>query len=235
MPAVLFNLWNRYRTDQGTLTFEITQADSFQIHRGSREFIHAAMHALSITANASSWQITPGRSFYYSDYIEDKDWRDRWTRTWRIHVVPEAPLPPIPNGLFQKPEYLSQSDDPSRDPGDDEAEGLRHTAFLIIDFHKSREQIEQTLQSLLAGSEVRATPLEPSIRDLGGGIRQLQLVVHDLDFPADVAALESLLAGFKAADGAVNWRSRRWSAGSSELRAEAAARLAALRRLMGKE
>jgi hypothetical protein len=238
MAAVFFNLWNPYRADDGAFTFEITQADTFRIKSGSREFMDAALHALGIATDSYSWQITPGRSLYYSDYPNDADWRDRWTRTWRVQINPETPLPSRANALFRVPVDLTMNDNARLDLNEDEEEErYRHTAFVIVDFRKPREEIERVSQTLLASSGLRATPLEPAIRDFGNGTRQLQLLAREIDFPADTTGMEELLAGFKAAGGAVNWRSRlTWPAESSEeLKPEIAAWLSSLGRLPKKE
>src|SRR5690242_13820172 len=102
MPAVIFNLWNPYRCEDGSLTFEVTQADTFRLHHGSRELVTAALAALGVAAQAASWQITPGRSLYYSDDPEAPDWRDRWPRTWRVKVAFETPPPARTNKLFRQ-------------------------------------------------------------------------------------------------------------------------------------
>jgi len=208
MPATLFNLWNPYRADDGTLTFEITQADTFLVHQGTKEFMDVALRAFGVEAAAYRWQITPGRASYYSDDPDREDWRDRWPRTWRVQIFPEVPLPPRPNTLFRTPadQPLSDMTGSAFTGGHDER--YRHTAFVIVDFRASLEDIEQTMRRVVATTTLRVAPLEPAIRELGGQVRQLQLLVGEIDLPGDVRALDTLIAGFKAGGGAVNWRSR---------------------------
>jgi len=213
MPAILFNLWNPFWVDDRTLIFEVTQADSFQVGVGSQEFIGTSLRMLGVTSDASTWKITPGCSFYYSSYPKDDNWEDRWPYTWRVHVSLETPSPPRPNELFQGPVPQGLNDDTSSGLDD---ERFLHTAFVIVDFLKSRGEVEQLAQNEIARSRLPVIQLDPAIRDVGGGISQLQLVAQNIDLPSDVAPLEEMLAGFKAAGGAVNWRSRlSWVARSS--------------------
>ena len=237
MSAILFNLWNPYRADDGTLTFEITQADTFRIHRCSQEFLDAALREFGLVVDAYSWQITPGRALYYSDYPDEADWHNRWPLTWRIHITPETPLPPRSNALFRAPAVQGLSDNTQPEPDDNEEDRYRNTAFVIVDFCKPRDEVEHLARTMLANATLRATLLEPAIREVGDGVRQLQTLVRDLDLPADVAALETLVAGFKAAGGAVNWRSRlTWpTEPSEEVKADIAAWLSSFHRLREKE
>jgi hypothetical protein len=65
-------------------------------------------------------------------------------------------------------------------------------------------------------------------------LHQLQVIVRGLALPDQLAALEEMVAGFKAAGGAVNWRSRlTWSTAqpSPTAKAEIAAWLAQMDRL----
>lgn len=204
MPATLFNLWNPYRADDGTLSFEITQADTFRIDRGSRRFLDAALHALGTPVDGSyTWEIVPGRALYYSSHPEDDSWRDRWSRMWRVHLVPEAPLPPRPNRLLTEPVELSESDD-TWDVDDDDQDRYLHSAFIIADFRKPRREVEQLAAAGLARAGAAAALLEPAIRDLDQGVRQIQMILRGIELPADVAGLDSLAEWFRSSGGVVS-------------------------------
>jgi hypothetical protein len=207
MSAVLFNLWNPFRTEDGSFTFEITQADTFRVNLGTRQFFDAALDALGIVSGGGySWAITSGRSLYYSSYPTEQSWRDRWCRTWRVHILPEVALPPRPNTLVQEFVALGESDDTWSEDEDDKERYL-HTAFVFADFLKPRDVVGQLASTRLTGAAVRAALLEPAIRDLGNGVSQLQIIVNELDLPADIAALDALAGSFKAEGAVVNWNS----------------------------
>jgi hypothetical protein len=205
MAATLFNLWNPYRADDGTLTFEISQADTFRIHRGTQAFLDAALQALGVAVDgACTWEIVPGRALYYSSYPTDDGWRDRWARAWRVRVVPEAPLPPRANRLLTEPVELSESDT-TWDVDDDDQDRYLHTAFVIADFAKPRDEVERLAAAGLAQAGPAAALLEPAIRALGKRVHQLQILVRGIDLPGDVATLDTLVAHLRAAGGVVNW------------------------------
>jgi hypothetical protein len=205
MPATLFNVWNPYRAADGSLTFEVTQADTFGINVGTREFIDSSLRVLGARHGPCTWEITSGRSLYFSSYAEDDEWRDRWTRTWRVRVVPATPFPPRSNDLFDVP--LSQSvGDTTWSADDDDRCG--HTAFVIVDFQGSRDRVARIAERGIAQAGIPATPLEPAIRDVGPDRWQLQLVVRELELPAGLAPVEAMVAEFAATGGAVNWLHR---------------------------
>ncbi|MBC7977123.1 MAG: hypothetical protein H7138_19280 [Myxococcales bacterium] len=231
MPATLFNLWNPYRASDGTLTFELTQSDTFRISRGTRTFLDAALKALGIEIDGSyTWDILPGRSLYYTSYPHDDNWRDRWSRMWRFRIVPEEALPSRLDRLDIAPIALSDSDTTWDVDADDKEQYLR-TAFVIADFVKSRDEVEQIAATALAHTDARATLLDPAIRELASGVHQLQLILRRIDLPADVAILDSLARTLQSAGGVVNWSEHvaRNADSDAELKAEAANWLAELK------
>lgn len=205
MPATLFNLWNPYRASDGTLTFEVTQADTFRVHRGTRPFLDAALQALGVSvAGAYAWDILPGRSLYYSSYPDDDNWRDRWARMWRVRVVPEVPLPPRPHQLIADTFPLSESDD-TWDVDAEDQDCYLHTAFVIADFSEPRDEVERLASEGLAHAGASAALLEPAIRELDKSVHQIQMIVRGIDLPADVAVLDSLAELLQSSGGVVNW------------------------------
>jgi hypothetical protein len=201
MSAVLFNLWNVYLRSDGTLTFEATQADTLRIGRGSRAFLDAALRALGVVIDDYTWRITAGRSLYYSDDPEAAEWRDRWARTWKVEVSPAVQLAARSNALFRAPVALGPSDD-SDDSGTTDGD---HVGFLIVDFQRSRADVECVVDEIRSGFPWSAG--EAEMRELVGGIHQVHLTCR-LELPARIAALDELSGAFRAAGGAVNWRWR---------------------------
>jgi hypothetical protein len=212
MPAILFELWNAHIDENGALTFEVTQADTFRLDRGSRRFMDSALAALGFELETYSWQVTPGRSFYYSDDPQEKDWRHRWPLAWQVRVTPQPPLTPQKHELFETGFPQGESDSTWVDSEDVELadeERYLHTVFLVVDFQISREEVETLVHSSWARTGLPPLP-ELEIRELAHELRQLYLVVSGVDLPGDVPALEQFLASMRAAGAAINWRWRTW-------------------------
>lgn len=219
MAANLFNIWNPHVAD-GALTFEITQADTFQLNRASHSFILGALSALGIEADNFTWEVVPGRAHYYSDDPNAPDWRDRWVRTWKVRVNPV--LAQRANELFREPVSLGLSDDTWTEVDIDEDESQRAnrrrqelTAFVIVDFReKTSEEIEELALSSLQRSDLHAASVE--VRELAQGFGQLHAVIEGIELVSHAAKLEELMAIFRASGGATNWRHRlTWPARSA--------------------
>jgi hypothetical protein len=153
VPATLFNLWNPYRADDGSMTFEITRADTFDVRAGSQKFVDAALHAFGLSIAEYSWDIEAGCSLYYSDDLRESDWRDRWIPTWRVRIASTNPAASqAPNVLFRAPIGLDQHDSSQLDDGEDPRRRCSRAAFLIVDFRVSRAEVEQIASSVVAGA-----------------------------------------------------------------------------------
>jgi hypothetical protein len=204
MAATLFNLWNPYRADDGTLSFEVTQADTFRIHQGTRAFLDSALHQLEVLPTSSyDWEILPARCLYYSSYPDDDGWRDRWARTWRIRVRFQVPLPPRINRLRRVPFSLCASDD-SWDVDLDDQESYLHAGLVLADFTRPPAEVRGHARALLEAAAGKAQRLEPAVRELQGST-QLQLAVTGITLPADVGVLDALVAELRASGGEVSW------------------------------
>ena len=231
MPAVLFNVWNPYVTADGDVAFEVTQADTFRIHRASKELVDAALQALHVEAVSKTWQVLAGRSLYYSDDPKHSDWRNRWVRTWQIRVVPEVPLPPRRFALFREPASLGLSDPswPDEEPAELQArERQDHTALIIVDFQKAREEVSRLAEAgwaqLVIGASVRQ-----ELRELADGVCQLHAVIEGASLSSEMDKLDAVLASFRAAGGASDWRARlTWQAAAAPMKPEMSAWLGSL-------
>jgi len=211
MPAILFNLWNPHVAADGTASFEVTQADTFRLNRGSQELIDAALAALHLEGTCTNWEVTGGRSRYYSDDPHHPDWRARWVRTWQIRVTTEPPLVRRRSEVVEGTAELELSDNTW--PDNDEAAEARaaarqdHTSFVIVDFQKACEEVAELAEAAWRKAGLRA-PVTQELRELTEDVCQLYAVTDSSSLSTDSSALDGVLEELKGSGGAINWRTR---------------------------
>jgi hypothetical protein len=211
MPAILFNLWNPHVAADGAATFEVTQADTFRLNRGSQELIDAALAALHLEAACTGWDVTAGRSRYYSDDPNHPDWRARWVRTWQIRVKTELPLVRRHSEVVEGTAELELSDNTWPDD-DDAAEASAvarqdRTSFVIVDFQKAREEVVALAEAAWSKAGLRA-PVTQELREFADDVCQLYAVIDEHELSTDASALDGVLEELKRSGGAINWRTR---------------------------
>lgn len=51
-----------------------------------KAFAESILKDISVEANVTAWTPVPYRSNYYSEYIDEEDWRDIWQVVWKVRV-----------------------------------------------------------------------------------------------------------------------------------------------------
>ncbi|HMF39979.1 MAG TPA: hypothetical protein VKQ32_04765 [Polyangia bacterium] len=121
----MFNLWNPTVTAEGC-ELDVTRAEFFSLHEGSPELVRAFLDAWGITGEITDWKIERIRTSYFSDYLEDEDWRDRWQWAWILKVRGRF-VPPDDTGVYETLKFVHELDS-----GDDEKSGPERCRALII-------------------------------------------------------------------------------------------------------
>lgn len=55
-------------------------------------FIAALLHELQVDAQPAHWTITCCRSKYYSEYLDEDDWRGIWQIVWKVSITTVNPI-----------------------------------------------------------------------------------------------------------------------------------------------
>ena len=71
--ASIFNLWNLYFLDESKCEFDISAANLPKMNSGSADFISECLQALNVSSPAESWNVTPSRAHYFTDYTSSKE------------------------------------------------------------------------------------------------------------------------------------------------------------------
>jgi hypothetical protein len=200
-----FNLWNFYQYSD-YYEFDVTQAETWGLQAGTREWVAACLAAGGVDLAIRSWEITPGRAFYYSDYTHDTDWRDRWTRCWTVRVYADSEMLLTTNELSYAPLSVIESDSTWDEAAPDPR--LDRSALLIIDYQADAAFVEQQCQAVLAQAALDNTDSHSEIRHYGEQLHQLRLRLVGELFPSHAKQLDSLIEHFKAGGGITNWRDR---------------------------
>lgn len=215
--AYLFNLWNAYQPDDYVFEFDVTSANLPKMKDGSAEFVRACLMTFGVDIEPRSWQVTPTRCYYLSDYIGPREaWEDRWYTAWRVRVALRDPQRRSELGLARLPETLDALDSTwrhdFRDPRHD-------TTALIISVHiGSSNQLNRIAKQILDGArrgEDLQTEPELSSRAYKGEVHQLRLLFKDISFPAWIENGDRIVDLCRTLGGMVNFRELSLPNGSS--------------------
>jgi len=94
VPALY--IWSPTVVDGATLELLITRGDVSGIADGTREFAQVLLATLGVNADVTAWTVEPFRSTYFSEYLDEEDWRDRWQPVWRIGIQTSAEIDSLP-------------------------------------------------------------------------------------------------------------------------------------------
>jgi hypothetical protein len=86
-----FFLWlDRFERGDGVALVQVVRTNIGRVVDGDPEFTQGIADALSLPLTVREWSIETFRSFYYSEYPESDDWRDRYPEVSRITLRGEA-------------------------------------------------------------------------------------------------------------------------------------------------
>lgn len=117
-----YNIWNpNIRSDTPkVLEFVLTNGDVTGGVDQGKEFIEGLLKDIGIEAQASSWLIEPFRSNYFSEYLDEGNWRDIWQLVWRIQVALNVEVKAVPGTQVAWVNTNATGSGWREEPGDDE-------------------------------------------------------------------------------------------------------------------
>jgi hypothetical protein len=206
--AYLFNLWNLFWTSADTCEFDISPANMPRVKDGGAEFVAACLNAFGIDIQPRSWEITPSRCYYLSEYISPSDpWQDRWGIAWSVRVKLVVPSARVRHHLSGVPVTMDAPDLTWR--YDDEDPRYDSTA-LIISVHKGQRQRVETLERMLGESATQSNKYIPAVftalHDYSAHLFELRMLVRNISFPDWVESADRLTSMCREHDGTVNFR-----------------------------
>jgi hypothetical protein len=202
----LFNLWNFFQLTDQCCEFDVTMANMPRMREGTAEWISECLSAFGLNLPARSWEVMPFRSYYFSSYPYDEDWRDRWPEGWTVRVNFDSRID-VPNKPLNLPIQIDTPDT----TWDGEFKDPRHnnTALLISNHRTSLTFVEQLANEIViqagASGKLSSQP-ELSIVSFGDDRHQLRIIFHGVTFPNLVDTLENLLDLCKQQGGTINWQ-----------------------------
>lgn len=145
-----FYVWNPYLlpADHNIIEFVLTNGDVSGIVQ-SKDFIEHILTDINIKTDVASWSIEPFRSNYYSDYLDEDDWRDTWQPVWRISIVTTKKIDSLPSYKEPSIETNATGKDWEARPSDDATIGC----LVIADF-KSETSLEKA-KAAIVGSRLK--------------------------------------------------------------------------------
>jgi len=71
----------------------VTNGDVSDIAQ-DRKFMQGLLEEIGICETPTKWSVTPCRSKYYSEYLDEEDWRDIWQLVWKLQMTIDQPVCP---------------------------------------------------------------------------------------------------------------------------------------------
>jgi hypothetical protein len=150
----MFNLWNPTLTEEGG-ELDVTRANAPNFNRGTAELTRAFLDAWGIAGEVEAWSVERIRTSYFSDYLNDDDWRDRWQRAWILRVRGRLTRPEA--GPYQILQFVSAID-PTADPDEDDGPE-RCRALVIVGSREARDTLDTvTIPKVVAAAAAHGFP-----------------------------------------------------------------------------
>lgn len=127
-----FYIWNPYVIPNypRTLEFVLTNGDVDGIAQ-DKEFIESLLKDIGIKVGIANWSIEPYRSNYFSEYLDEEDWRDIWQVIWKVKVETIEEIGSLPKKKIPWIETNATGHDWLKRPADNAIIGC----LVIADFN----------------------------------------------------------------------------------------------------
>lgn len=86
----MFNLWHPYLDDDGVFSFDATMANAPELGMLTQAWVQASCNRLGVSGAPEAWSVEPMRTQYFSDGLDESDWRDRWKVAWEVKIKPKT-------------------------------------------------------------------------------------------------------------------------------------------------
>lgn len=180
-----FYIWNPYiLPNSKKLEFILTNGDTgYGIFR-DKEFVENLLPDLKIKAKIETWSLLPYRSNYYSEYLDEDDWRDRWQIIWKFSILMEEYFVKLP--AITIPWIATNATGQKWWNGPDDNDSIN--CLVVSDFN-SNSKLREAQQAITQEKKLALFRKKYSVRlpkfsysEVLGKYKQLQI---DLDlFPA---------------------------------------------------
>ncbi len=180
-----FYIWNPYiLPNNENLEFILTNGNTgYGIFKDS-EFIQNLLSDLKIEAKIETWSVVPYRSNYYSEYLDEHDWRGKWQIVWKFSIFMKECIVKLP--AINVPWIATNATGQKWWDGPDDNDPIN--CLVISDFdnniklQKAQKAINQEKNLALLRTRYSVRLPKYSYSEVLGKYKQLQV---DLDrFPA---------------------------------------------------
>ncbi len=188
---MIFNVWNPARTSDDEVAFDVTQANAPRVAAGDANWIASCLRAIGVSAKASGWSIQPARCYFYSDYAEEPEWRDRWPDTWIVKTrldgrAPDefGPPSPLPRLVDQYDSTWSYGEtDPEHD----------RTALLILIVRGSIKDASEARDRILTSIPLKLPTPTTIVEKVCADWSRIRILLTGSLFPDQAEPIEKLL------------------------------------------
>jgi hypothetical protein len=200
-----YDLWHPAAVEEDVVEFDVTASTSgVGLNQPSRDWIAQALTDLQVEGVPLTWEVFPVRTNFFSDYVEESNWKDRWQKAWVVRVRC--------SGVVDPPTLIDWSPVPTKAAdrtADQTVEDTGHARPPLVAAVFGGADIESRLRD----------DLEAAIRQSVGGENghvtlavkhaaeswQLRVSVG-LQFPECVPLVDSLRNVLKEKGGAISWK-----------------------------
>jgi hypothetical protein len=191
------------------IEFDITTANAPRMKEGTSRFIESCLNMTGVKKKAIEWNVTPFRSYYFSDYLAKKEhWEDRWADGWMVNVIVDSRVEDFTNSCVPLPIKIDEEDETwdynYQDPNHD------RNALMISVFNESDTNVDSTRDLILKEINRRVSKdrvgIDISTRALDDKYYQLRVLLQGVQFPNWIEVGDHLLGYIKELKGIVNYR-----------------------------
>lgn len=169
------------------LTFVLTYGVIDSLAHGTKEFAEELLQDIGLPdAGATNWVLEPYRSKYYSDYLDEDDWRGIWQVVWKMSISVQLP---VPINAFDKFLFETSADDGSWSNANSLDDEAPLNCLIVSDFenekilNKAKSEITRFFSESSKQFSNQYTIQNPQFSriDIYKGYKQLQINLGKFD------------------------------------------------------
>ena len=201
-----FALWTLVRTSGRTIEIDLTLANAPGIEKGSKDLVQSCLAKIGITWGATSWQVRPFRSVFFTDYPDNQNWKNRWRLGWSILLqVPNSIQQPA-DQVFIPYEWVDEHDETCSGLKDEDGQRCRAIVMFARPMAGAIDRQEILEPFEIAGFSIDHLAISEGTNLSNDSFQFVRLVIEDRDIDVEAEQLEQCTTVVANKSWITNWQ-----------------------------